>query len=85
MRTRLNVTLGVSTRKKTFMNTLLANFVDFASLSDSSLPKATQSAITCSKLRTRTRCEICSKLTIKKPERRQWRRCGVLIVNFQHI
>ena len=34
---------------------------------------------------TRTRCEICSKLTIKTPERRQWRRSGVVIVNFEHI
>ena len=34
---------------------------------------------------TRTRCEICSKLTIKTPERHQWRRSGVFIVNFQHI
>ena len=34
---------------------------------------------------TRTRCEICSKLTIKIPERRQWRRSGVFIVNFEHI
>ena len=25
---------------------------------------------------TRTRCEICSKLTIKTPERRHWRRSG---------
>ena len=33
---------------------------------------------------TRTSCEICSKLTIKAP-RRQWRRCGVFIVNFEHI
>ena len=24
---------------------------------------------------TRTRCEICSKLTIKTPERRHWRKC----------
>ena len=31
---------------------------------------------------TRTRCEICSKLTIKTPERR---RSGVFIVNFDHI
>ena len=31
---------------------------------------------------TRTRCEICSKLTIKTPERR---RSGVFIVNFEHI
>ena len=34
---------------------------------------------------TRTRCEICSKLTIKIPERRQWRRSGIFIVNFEHI
>ena len=33
---------------------------------------------------TRTRCEICLKLTIKTPERRQLRRSGVLIVNFEH-
>ena len=30
----------------------------------------------------RKRCEICSKLTIKTPERR---RSGVFIVNFEHI
>ena len=35
---------------------------------------------------TRIRCEICSKLTIKTPERlRQWRRSDVFIVNFEHI
>ena len=34
---------------------------------------------------TRTRCEICSKLTIKTPERRYWRRSGVFIVNFEHV
>ena len=34
---------------------------------------------------TRTRCEICSKLTIKTPERRQWRRSGIFIGNFEHI
>ena len=34
---------------------------------------------------TRTRCEICSKLTIKIPERRQCRRCGIVIANFEHI
>ena len=33
---------------------------------------------------TRTRCEICSKLTIKIPERRQWRFSGIFIVNFEH-
>ena len=34
---------------------------------------------------TRARSEICSKLTIKTPERRHWRRSGVFIVNFEHI
>ena len=34
---------------------------------------------------TRTRCEICSKLTIKTPERRNWRGSGVFIVTFEHI
>ena len=33
---------------------------------------------------TKTSCEICSKLTIKTPERRQGRRSGVFIVNFEH-
>ena len=34
---------------------------------------------------TSRRCETCSKLTIKTPERRHWRRSGVVIVNFEHI
>ena len=34
---------------------------------------------------TRTRCEICSNLTIKMQERRQWRRSGIFIVNFENI
>ena len=34
---------------------------------------------------TRTKCEICSKLSVKKPERRQWRRSDVFVVNFEHI
>ena len=33
----------------------------------------------------RTKCEICSKLTIKTPDQRNWRRSGVFIVNFEHI
>ena len=33
---------------------------------------------------TRAGCEICSKLTIKTPERCQWCRSGVFIVNFAH-
>ena len=34
---------------------------------------------------TRTKSEICSKLTIKTPEQRHWRRSGVFIANFEHI
>ena len=34
---------------------------------------------------TRTRCELCSKITIKTPEQLHWRRSGVFIVNFEHI
>ena len=34
---------------------------------------------------TRTRCKICSKLTVNAPEQRHWRYSGVFIVNFQHI
>ena len=34
---------------------------------------------------TRLKCEIYSELTIKTPERRQWRSSGVFIVNFEHI
>ena len=33
---------------------------------------------------TRTRCEICSKLTIKTPERRYWHRSSVFNVKFEH-
>ena len=35
--------------------------------------------------KTRTKCEICSKLTIKTPEQCQWCRSGVFIVNSEHI
>ena len=37
------------------------------------------------KRNSRTRCEICAKLTIKTPERLHWRRSSVFIVNFEHI
>ena len=33
----------------------------------------------------RTRCELCSKLSIKTPERRQWRRSSIFINNFEYI
>ena len=48
----------------------------------------TQAAFTYSKSTIETReqrCEICSKLTIKPPKRRQWRRFGGFIVNVGHI
>ena len=34
---------------------------------------------------TKIPCEICSKLTIKTPERGHWRHFGVFIVNFEQI
>ena len=34
---------------------------------------------------TRTSCEVCSKLTIKTPERHHWRHSDVFIFNFEHI
>ena len=34
---------------------------------------------------TRTRCEICSKITTNTSERRHWCLSGVLLVNFEHI
>ena len=34
---------------------------------------------------TRTRCEICSNLAMKTPERCLWRHSGIFIVNFEHI
>ena len=37
------------------------------------------------KRNTRKRCEICSKLTIKIPERRECRCSGIFRVNFEHI
>ena len=33
---------------------------------------------------TGTSCEICLKFTIKTPERHQWCRSGVFIVDFEH-
>ena len=34
---------------------------------------------------TRTKCKICSKLTIKTPEQRHWCHSGIFIVNFELI
>ena len=50
------------------------------------LPELSQLEFTSSKLTIEElRCEICSKLIIKTPERRQWRRSDVFIVNFENI
>ena len=40
--------------------------------------------LACSKstIETLERCQICSKLAIKTPERRQWRQFGLFIVTF---
>ena len=47
----------------------------------------TKPAFTCSKLTIETieQCEIYAKLTIKTPERRQWRRCGVLLLTLNRF
>ena len=37
------------------------------------------------KVNKRKTCETCSKLIIKTPELRHWRRSGVFIVNLKHI
>ena len=37
------------------------------------------------KVNNRNTRAICSKLTIKIPERRQWLHSGIFIVNFEHI
>ena len=34
---------------------------------------------------TKMKCEICSKLTVKTPERPHWHCSGVFIANFEHI
>ena len=58
--------------------------VDFVQNSDLSNP-ARNYMFKVSNRNTRTRYEICSKLTIKTPYWSQWRRSGVFIVNFEHI
>ena len=48
----------------------------------------TQRAFNCSKLtivETLEQGDICSKLTIKTPERHQWRHFGIVIDDFEHI
>ena len=55
-------------------------------LSESSRPESFQEILGQSQHRgTRKRCKIGSKLTIKTPEWRQWRRSNVFIINFEQI
>ena len=49
------------------------------------LEDVTQPTFTWLKSTMEALCEICSKLTIKIPERRQWNCSGVFIVNFEQI
>ena len=66
----------------------LPSTLNISILAGINLEKLTPTNIYLSKVNdknTRKRCEICSKLTIKTPERRHWRRSGVFIVNFEHI
>ena len=63
----------------------ISTFENFALIKNYSLYPADNYMFKVNKKNTRTRCEICSKLTIKTPERRHWRRFGVFIVNFEHI
>ena len=44
-------------------------------------PADIQSFLKVDNRNTRTRCEICSKLTIKTPERRHWNLSDVFFVN----
>ena len=46
-----------------------------------------QLTLTCLKFNknTRKRCELCSKLTIKKPKQHQWCCSSISIVSFEHI
>ena len=50
-----------------------------------SYPAGTISLLKVNNRNTRTRCEICSKLTIKTPEQRQWHCSGVFPVDLEHI
>ena len=66
-------------RKKNLLEEILFTRADVSSVPTSIyLFKVNNSNI-------RKRCEICSKLTIKTPERRQCRRSGVFIFNFERI
>ena len=62
----------------------------FAAVTIHIVAEITQTPTTCLRLTIETleymfKVQICSKLAIKTPERRQWRRSSVFIVNFELI
>ena len=75
-------------RNNNDVDSLTNLFTDQADLQFQSTNLESQSAFTWSKLTIETLengCEVCSKLTIKTPERRHWHRSSVFIVNYEHI
>ena len=61
------------------------NHYNFGSLIGSRLFPADIYLLKVNNRNTRAKCETGSKLIIKTSERRQWRRSGAFIVNFEHI
>ena len=58
---------------------------DFTKSYDLDLLAIDNNMLKFNKRNTRTKCEICSELTIKTPERCQCRRSSVFVVNLEHI
>ena len=63
---------------------IISNFVKFYLQKKPNQIPAGNYMFKVNNINTRTRCEICSKLTITTPGR-HWRRSGVFIVNFEYI
>ena len=66
-----------------FQDKIFGNFV--AEIIEPGKEDQDPSCICLLKVNSRTRCEICSKLTTKTPERRNWRGSVVFIVNLEYI
>ena len=66
-------------------STLFSNRVIHLNLNTETFPSGIY-LLKVNKRNTRTKCEICSKLTIKIPERRHWRLCSsVSFVNSEQV
>ena len=73
-------------QKKTFSDAILSGFkIWILSFWVGVLQRSRHLPAQINNRNTRTRCEICSKLTIKTPDRSQQHRSGVFIVNFEQI